>query len=97
MLKNAKNETGLRSRGKRCPINFCHFYDPPKPGVKRAKSDYFGSKIAKKSLKMPKIRLYVSPKIGENPLKTRVGRAEYEFCELKIAKKFQKHTPKLMF
>ena len=46
---------------------------------------------------MPKIRLYVSPKIGENPLKTRVGRSEYEFCELKIAKKFQKHTPKLMF
>ena len=52
---------------------------------------------AKKSLKMPKIRFYVSPKIGENPVKTRVGRAEYEFCELKIAKKFQKHTPKLMF
>ena len=36
-------------------INFCQFYDPPKPGVDRAEYDFSGSKIAKNCLKTPKI------------------------------------------
>ena len=57
-----------KSRGKRCPINFCHFYDPPKTGVDRADDDFSGSKIARKCLKTPKnatMRFKVPQKSGK--------------------------------
>ena len=37
-----------------CDIDFCHFCDPPKPGVKRVNGDLLGSKIAKNCRKTPK-------------------------------------------
>ena len=54
-------------------INFCQFYDPPKPGVDRADDDFFGSKIAKNRLKTPKKRqnqIQGSPKVGENDVQS---------------------------
>ena len=91
-----------------CDIDFCHFCDPPKPGVKRADGDLLGSKIAKNCRKTPKTaknKTLEGFKIGGNgaklifcpfcdPPKPGVERVDGDLMGSKIAKNCRK-TPKM--